>query len=190
MASLSHYAQNYLVSGVAAPRRGNGGFGGIPSQTFACADGAEIFLVASTPEAVGGRWPRSSAAPSSPTTNGSRRCRPGSPTGTSCCAPCDEAFRTRPASDWIPELEAADVPVSPVNDLDGVFANPQVRHRGLRATVDHPVSGRVDVLRNPIRMSGTPDRGLPHAPDAGQHTIEILVEDCLGKRQDEITRLQ
>ena len=49
VASLSHYAQNYLVSGVAAPRRGNGGFGGIPSQTFCCADGAEIFLVASTP---------------------------------------------------------------------------------------------------------------------------------------------
>ena len=39
----------------------------------------------------------------------------------------DEVFRTRSASDWIPELEAADVPVSPVNDLDGVFANPQVR---------------------------------------------------------------
>ena len=52
VASLSHYAQNYLVSGVAAPRRGNGGFGGIPSQTFVCADGAEIFLVASTP----GQW--------------------------------------------------------------------------------------------------------------------------------------
>ena len=50
VASLSHYAQNYLVSGEAAPRRGNGGFGGIPSQTFACADGEEIFLVASTPK--------------------------------------------------------------------------------------------------------------------------------------------
>ncbi|MUM33601.1 CoA transferase, partial [Mycobacterium sp. CBMA361] len=36
LAALSHYAQNYLVSGTAAPRRGNGGFGGIPSQSFTC----------------------------------------------------------------------------------------------------------------------------------------------------------
>ena len=34
VAALSHYAQNYLVSGQPAPRRGNGGFGGIPSQAF------------------------------------------------------------------------------------------------------------------------------------------------------------
>jgi crotonobetainyl-CoA:carnitine CoA-transferase CaiB-like acyl-CoA transferase len=57
VASLSHYVQNYLVSGVAAPRRGNGGFGGIPSQAFACAD-AHI--------------------------RGSTRCRHASPTETWC----------------------------------------------------------------------------------------------------------
>jgi crotonobetainyl-CoA:carnitine CoA-transferase CaiB-like acyl-CoA transferase len=45
VAALSHYAQNYLVSGVAPPRRGSGGFGGIPSQTFQCSD-KEIFVVA------------------------------------------------------------------------------------------------------------------------------------------------
>src|SRR5215212_6511371 len=32
VAALSHYAQNFLVSGECQPRRGNGGFGGIPSQ--------------------------------------------------------------------------------------------------------------------------------------------------------------
>src|SRR5215213_3054820 len=51
VAALSHYAQNYLVSGTPAPRRGNGGFGGIPSQAFRCAD-ADIFVVAST----AGQW--------------------------------------------------------------------------------------------------------------------------------------
>jgi len=45
LASLSHYAMNYLVSGVEQQRRGNGGFGGIPSQTFTCTD-REIFVVA------------------------------------------------------------------------------------------------------------------------------------------------
>ena len=61
-----------------------------------------------------------------------------------------------------------------MNDLDGVFANPQVRHRGLRTTVDHPVSGQVDLLRNPIRMSAAPIEDYRTPPTLGQHTIEIL----------------
>lgn len=45
LASLSHFAMNYLVSGEVPRRRGNGGYGGIPSQAFQCAD-KPIFLVA------------------------------------------------------------------------------------------------------------------------------------------------
>ncbi len=45
LASLSHFAMNYLVSGEVPRRRGNGGYGGIPSQAFQCAD-KPLFLVA------------------------------------------------------------------------------------------------------------------------------------------------
>jgi crotonobetainyl-CoA:carnitine CoA-transferase CaiB-like acyl-CoA transferase len=44
IAALSHFAQNYLITGVMPERRGNGGYGGIPSQSFQCADRA-IFVV-------------------------------------------------------------------------------------------------------------------------------------------------
>ena len=188
VAALSHYAQNYLVSGVAAPRRGNGGFGGIPSQTFVCADGAEIFLVASTPR----QWEALAKVIGRPELAYDERFATVSARIANrelVLRTLDEAFRTRPASDWISELEAADVPVSPVNDLDGVFANPQVRHRGLRTTVDHPVSGRVDLLRNPIRLSETPIEGYRTPPTLGQHTHEVLT-DVLGLGSDEIARLE
>ena len=187
VASLSHYAQNYLVSGVAAPRRGNGGFGGIPSQTFVCADGAEIFLVASTPrqwEGVAKVIGRPELACDDRFTTVSARIAHRD----LVLRTLDQAFRTRPAHEWIEELESADVPVSPVNDLDGVLANPQVLHRGLRQTVDHPVSGKVDLLRNPIRMSGTPLADPRTPPTLGQHTAEILSE-VLGLGQVEIERL-
>ena len=188
VASLSHYAQNYLVSGVAAPRRGNGGFGGVPSQTFMCADGEEIFLVASTPKQwaalakVIGRpelaYDERFATVSARIANRERVLRT-----------LDEAFLTRSACDWLAELESCDVPVSPVNDLDGVFTNPQVLHRGLRTTVDHPVSGRVDLLRNPIRMSSTPIEDYRTPSTLGQHTYEILT-GLLGLGQDDISRLE
>ena len=187
VASLSHYAQNYLVSGVAAPRRGNGGFGGIPSQTFVCADGAEIFLVASTPR----QWEGVAKVIGRPELAYDDRFATVSARIAHrdlVLRTLDLAFRTRSASEWIAELESADVPVSPVNDLAGVFANPQVRHRGLRTTVEHPVSGQVDLLRNPIRMSGTPIADYRTPPTLGQHTGEILTE-VLGLAQDEIDRL-
>ena len=173
---------------MAAPRRGNGGFGGIPSQTFVCADGAEIFLVASTPR----QWEGVAKVIGRPELAHDERFATVSARiahRDRVLRILDEVFRTRSASDWISELEAADVPVSPVNDLDGVFANPQVRHRGLRTTVDHPVSGRVDMLRNPIRLSGTPIEDYRTPPTLGQHTSEVLTE-VLGLRQEEIARLE
>ena len=187
VAALSHYAQNYLVSGVAAPRRGNGGFGGIPSQTFRCADGEEIFVVASTP----GQWAALAKVIGRPELADDERFA----TVSARIAHRDlvlrtlnEVFGARAAADWLPELEAAEVPVSQVNDLDGVFANPQVVHRRLRTTIDHPVAARVDLLRNPIRLSDTPLEGYRTPPTLGQHTSEIL-GDVLGIGTDEIARL-
>jgi crotonobetainyl-CoA:carnitine CoA-transferase CaiB-like acyl-CoA transferase len=175
VAALSHYAQNYLVSGVAAPRRGNGGFGGIPSQTFTCADGRDIFVVASTPrqwaglaEAIGRA---DLVADDRYSTVSARIANRDLVLGTLAAA-----FLTRPAGSWLPALEAVDVPVSPVNDLGDVFANPQVRHRGLRVPVEHPVAGPVDVLRNPVRLSATPVVAYRPPPALGQHTREVLTE--------------
>ncbi len=44
IASLSHYAQIYLVNGKMPPRRGTWGNGGMPAGVFRCADG-ELMLV-------------------------------------------------------------------------------------------------------------------------------------------------
>jgi crotonobetainyl-CoA:carnitine CoA-transferase CaiB-like acyl-CoA transferase len=188
IASLSHYAQNYLVSGVAAPRRGNGGFAGIPSQTFACADGREIFLVAST----AGQWASLAKVIGRPELAYDDRFATVSARIANrdlVLRTLNDVFCTRPAGDWLSELEAADVPVSPVNDMDGAFANPQVVHRGLRTTVGHPVSDHVELVRNPIRLSETPIESYHTPPALGQHTREILT-GLLGIGPDEMARLE
>ncbi len=186
VASLSHYVQNYLVSGTPAPRRGNGGFGGIPSQTFRCSDD-EIFVVASTPKqwtglvGVLGR-PELAADPRFATVSARITNR------DLVLEVLNEIFRTRPAKSWVAELELADVPVSPVNDMNGVFADPQIRHRQMRQTIEHPLSGPLDVLRNPIRLSETPIESYGVPPTLGQHTREVLAE-VLGKSDSEIDEL-
>ncbi len=172
VAALSHYAQNYLVSGTIPERRGNGGFGGIPSQSFRCADGA-LFLVASTVKqfrALAGvlGQPELADDPRFSTVQARIGHR------DALLAILDAAFAARKVEDWIAALEDADVPVSPVNDLDGVFANAQVRHRELVQDIAHPVAGSIKVLRNPIRMSHASRTDMLPPPAVGEQTDELL----------------
>ena len=81
---------------------------------------------------------------------------------------------TRPAAQWLAELEAAQVPCGPINDLAQVFEDRQVIHRGMVATLAHPEAGEVRVVANPVRFSATPARSELAPPLLGQHTREIL----------------
>ena len=187
VAALSHYAQNYLVSGVAAPRRGNGGFGGIPSQAFRCSDG-EIFVVAST----AGQWSALATALGRPELSEDPRFATVSSRIANrdlVLATLDAVFAQQSVSHWVAALEEADVPVSPVNTMEAVFANPQVRHRGLRTTVEHPTAGPIDLIANPIRIPGAPATTYTPPPLLGEHTDEILT-DLLNKTPDEINALR
>lgn len=82
--------------------------------------------------------------------------------------------RTRDSVDWIAALEAVQVPCGPINRLDDVFADPQVRHRGMRIELDHPLAGMVPLTASPLRLSETPVEYHHAPPLLGQHTREVL----------------
>jgi crotonobetainyl-CoA:carnitine CoA-transferase CaiB-like acyl-CoA transferase len=86
--------------------------------------------------------------------------------------------RRKTQAEWIAGLAKLGVPCSPVNTVDQVFADPQVRHREMQIRLPHPLAadGMVDLIGNPIKYSGTPvDYALP-PPYLGQHTDEVLRE--------------
>jgi crotonobetainyl-CoA:carnitine CoA-transferase CaiB-like acyl-CoA transferase len=187
VAALSHYVQNYLISAVAAPRRGNGGFGGIPSQAFMCAD-AEIFVVASTAR----QWAGLATALGRPELATDPRFATVSARIANrdvVLSTLNDIFAGQDAAHWIRRLEDEDVPVSPVNTMDGVFANPQIRHRQMRRTVDTGDGRTVDLLSNPIRFSDTPIDSYAAPPQLGEHTHEIL-KSVLGKSDADIEKLR
>lgn len=187
VAALSHYAQSFLVSGVCQPRRGNGGFGGIPSQAFVCADGDEIFVVASAPH----QWTSLVRVLGRPDLAD----HPDFATVSARIENRDRVleiltgiFATNTTEHWVGELESADVPVSYVNDMHGVFANPQIVYRGVKTTIEHPVAGTLDVVGNPIRLSATPIKDYSAPPLLGEHTAEVLGER-LGVTRRELEQL-
>ena len=99
-----------------------------------------------------------------------------------------ERLRTRTTAAWVEELNRAGVPCGPVYRMDEVFADPQVEHLAMTEPVEHPALGRLDILRNAVRMTDAPATVRAPSPDAGDHTGEVLAE--LGYPRAEIDRLR
>jgi crotonobetainyl-CoA:carnitine CoA-transferase CaiB-like acyl-CoA transferase len=86
----------------------------------------------------------------------------------------EAAFARRPAAEWVESLNAAGVACGPINTVDRVFADPQIRQADLVADVANATWGPHKVLALPVHLSRTPARVEHAAPMAGEHTREIL----------------
>jgi crotonobetainyl-CoA:carnitine CoA-transferase CaiB-like acyl-CoA transferase len=87
-----------------------------------------------------------------------------------------ERLRTRTTAEWVEVLAEASVPCGPVYRMDQVFADPQIEHLAMAAPVEHPALGRLDLVRNAVRMTGTGPTVRSASPDAGDHTDAVLAE--------------
>jgi crotonobetainyl-CoA:carnitine CoA-transferase CaiB-like acyl-CoA transferase len=101
----------------------------------------------------------------------------------------DLVFAKRTKKEWVDLLDAAGVPNGPINDIAQVFAEPQVKARGVRIEVDHPVAGKLPMVASPMRFSETALEHKAPPPLLGEHTDAVLRE-LLGKSAEEIARLR
>jgi crotonobetainyl-CoA:carnitine CoA-transferase CaiB-like acyl-CoA transferase len=182
VAALSHFAQNYLITGEIPERRGNGGYGGIPSQAFTCADRRQIFVVVGNNE----QYRRLCDAIGRPDLfSDARFCTgPLRIQNRKIILPIlDAVFVQRTAAHWVAAIDAVGVPVSFVNDIASMIADPQVQHRGLIVRTDHPQAGPLDLVANPIRMSATPVTDYRLPPALGQDSNSVLEGIGLGSAE-------
>jgi crotonobetainyl-CoA:carnitine CoA-transferase CaiB-like acyl-CoA transferase len=99
-----------------------------------------------------------------------------------------EAVLTTATSDhWVEVLEAASVPCGPVYNYAQLFADPQVRHRGLVQFAADAELGEVPHIRTPIKI-GESVRVRTVAPKLGQHNAEIFGR--LGVSEGEMEKLR
>ncbi len=85
--------------------------------------------------------------------------------------------RTKPSAYWLETINKAGVPCGPINDIAGVFAEPQTRHLGIARAVHHPALGDIRVVGQPINLTDNPQPDvLGPTPDLGQHTDSILAD--------------
>ena len=94
---------------------------------------------------------------------------------------------TKTTNDWVEVLEAAGVQCGPVYDYAQMFADPQVRHRGLVQYASDPEFGEVPHIRTPIKI-GEGVRVRKVAPKLGQHNAEIFGR--LGISENDVDELR
>ena len=168
---LTLAAARYFALGEVPPRLGTEHPGRVPSATFRCKDGKYAHVTASDQH-----WPALCAA-----------LKMGTdliyPTNTERVAHREEVMAQMTAAigrltraELIAALDAADVPVGPVNDVAEVLADPHVRARKLVGGFDYPGVGEFKALALPYKFLGWDDPEIGRPPALGEHTEAILKE--------------
>jgi crotonobetainyl-CoA:carnitine CoA-transferase CaiB-like acyl-CoA transferase len=98
-------------------------------------------------------------------------------------------FAKKTTREWVELLDAAGVANGPINDVAQVFEEPQVKARGVKIELEHPVAGKLPLVASPMRFSGTPLEHRLAPPTLGQHTEETL-RAVLKLGESEIARLR
>ena len=172
VAMLANLSSTYFASNQAPGRMGNAHQNIVPYHVFRASDAFLIVAVGNDSQFakfcdVIGRpeWPADARFATNPARVRHRDLLVGM---------ISERLRERKAAEWLALLEPSGVPCGPINDLHQVFADPQVRHRGMEVRAPHPAAGEVRMVANPIRFSATPIEHDVPPPLLGQHTREVL----------------
>jgi crotonobetainyl-CoA:carnitine CoA-transferase CaiB-like acyl-CoA transferase len=183
---LANQAMNYLISGEVPARGGNSHPNIQPQNVYECSDGALAVAVGNDPQFAALCSALDLAElPDDPRFARNRDRVVNLP---QLEALLSERFASRTRAQWAGLLDAAGVPCGAVNTIDEVFAEPQVRHRGMRVDVKDGRGGSIPVVRSPLRFESAALE-VEHGPPAlGEHTDEVLAE--LGLDQNAIVRLR
>ncbi len=187
VAGLANIASNYLVAGKEATRWGTAHESIIPYQVFKTKDRPIAIAVANQKLWVNfsklvGReeWLEDPRFESNPKRVENR----------DILLPLiDDLFAQKTCNEWMELLLGASIPCGPVNNMQHLFADPQVQHRGMIAEVPHPTIGTLRLTGLPIKCSETPGVIRMHPPLLGEHTDEVLA-GVLGYSSDQIEALK
>ncbi len=181
---LTLAAARFFALNEIPPRLGTEHPGRVPSASFRCKDGKYAHITASdqhwTPlcQALGiEEWGRAFAD------NASRVLHRDEIMGR-----LTASISVMTRAELIAKLDAADVPIGPVNDVAEILSDPHVRARRLIGSFDYPDVGEFKALAIPYKFLGWDNPEIGRPPVLGEHTEAVLAE--IGYSADRIAELR
>jgi crotonobetainyl-CoA:carnitine CoA-transferase CaiB-like acyl-CoA transferase len=173
---LGNQALNYLISGELPQRIGNAHPNIVPYQVFPVADGHIIIATGndSQYQKLCGVLGEPALADHSDYRDNKARLA----NRELLIARLTELTMRLKRADLLAKLEAVGVPAGPINNLDQVFDDPQVVHRGMQLELASEAAkgGTIPGVRTPIVIGGEPMASERPSPRLGEHTAEVLRE--------------
>ena len=172
VATLSYVASNFLISGEEPKRLGNGHPSIVPYQSFKARDQHIAFAAGNDYQ-----WQKFCSAAGKPewiedeqfSTNSARV------NNRDIIIPLlSELFLTRNAQEWIDLCDQNGIPAATINNITGVFSDPQVIARNRVYEIDHPTAGPIPQVASPMNFLTNPIETRFPPPLLGQHNDEIL----------------
>ncbi|WP_333984162.1 CaiB/BaiF CoA transferase family protein [Ectopseudomonas khazarica] len=187
VACLANQAMNYLTTGVSPKRLGNAHPNIVPYQDFPSADGNFILAVGNDGQFRKFCEVAGVAGLADDPRYATNKARVAN--RAELIPQLRQATVFKTTAQWIALLEAAGVPCGPINDLQQVFADPQVQSRGLSFDLPNALGGRTPQVASPLRLSDTPVAYHSAPPLLGQHT-DALLQRVLGMSEGQIAALR
>ena len=181
IAVMANQASNALISGKDPPRQGNTHPNIVPYQPFDAADQPIIIAVGNDRQfarlaAICGHpeWTSDERFASNSARVANREAMVGL---------VSEAIASKPAAEWLDQLEAAGIPAGPINRISQALSDVQAQHRQMVRMI-----AGVPVIGSPVRLDGErADSDVP-PPRLGEHTDAVLAS--LGVQAVDAARLK
>ncbi|WP_257350972.1 CaiB/BaiF CoA transferase family protein [Pseudalkalibacillus decolorationis] len=87
-----------------------------------------------------------------------------------------EKIKRKTTKEWTQVLNENGIPCGPINSINEVFEDPQLKAREMVIEMEHPKAGNIKLVGSPLKLSRTPIEVRRHPPLPGEHTEEVLKE--------------
>ena len=95
----------------------------------------------------------------------------------------EEFTVTKSSNEWVEKLEKVGVPCGPINSIDKVFEDPQVKHLGIAQSVETIPFGVTELVGQPFNLSRTPSSLKQRPPEKGEQNSDVLSELGLSDKE-------
>jgi crotonobetainyl-CoA:carnitine CoA-transferase CaiB-like acyl-CoA transferase len=185
IAFSSWTSAGYLADGKEPTRQGSRHRQNAPYQRFQTGDG--YMMIGASSQSL---WERMAAAldhpewvddPRFPNSQNRVKNRPALE------AMMEDILKTNTTAHWVGVLDDAGVPCGPVNNYEQLFADPQLKARGMVVHAHDEKLGDIPHIRTPIKMGDS--IAVRHvAPRLGEHNAEVF--GSVGASAEDLAKLK